>query len=134
VIRLLSSALLCAGCAGYQIEPYSEVQYRDERFTPEGGASTYSGETVMVGARYKAPARLDDYQLSRLEAALRDKPPPPPEVVVEAPTSTLGDLSDLGKDSDGNWTAWGAAVVIGLLLAGGTYLGGKRRGAAGSSG
>jgi len=64
---LLPSVLLLGGCLpNYRWSPYAEIQYRDEGFEPEGGASHYSGETYTFGARAVPDLHLSELTIARL--------------------------------------------------------------------
>lgn len=104
-MRYLLLLLILVACKGYQLSPYVEYQIRDEDF----GSTMYDGDTVMLGVSYKPPIIVEDYQFSRLEAAIRDKPVPanPQEEAVgySKEIAAAGETFDLS-----DWI--GASVVV----------------------
>jgi len=117
----LFAALYLCSCENYQLEPYAEVQTRDEYFEPAGGASRYGGETYLVGVRYVPPTRISYIDPSAAQTWHASTHHEGSTTTVnipkaDAPETELDKLSKLGKDKDGNWTGWGAAVVIAVVL------------------
>jgi len=57
LLAIVLVVVMCS-CKGYQVEPYGALSFRDEQFTPSGGADTYTGWTYTVGARYVPPTEM----------------------------------------------------------------------------
>ena len=109
--RRLACCLVLTACAGYQVEPYAEVQLRDETFSDGSRDDTYEGNTFMVGARYVPPVRLDATQATRFETAWRGLPAPP-QITVEGAESEVGGLTAAVKDIDWTWPMVAALLVV----------------------
>jgi len=124
-MRALVLLVLLSSCVDYQVEPYAEYQMRDEDFVNSYEGTDYGGSTYSVGVRYVPPTRISYIAPGAAETmhARNHATAPSTTTVnlpkVEKPKTIVGDLTELaasGKDKDGNWTPWGAVVVMGLLL------------------
>lgn len=104
---------LLLSCAGYQAEPFAALQYRDEGFSPPGGADTYDGWTYQIGMRYVPPVRLDDVQLLSLVPKVPTTPVP---VVVEQPKGEDGLPDEVINSTLENATYAGAASLLALAV------------------
>ena len=127
MLRIAIAAIFISGCVDYQLSPYAEVRYRDEHFSPPGGASDYGGETFMIGVRYVPPTRISymapgvgasSLVASRIPALPVDHTTTINMPKDERPKSDIESIADIGKNKDGDWTGWGicALLVFGFVF------------------
>ena len=132
-MKSLALLLALASCqSALPDEVHAGVQYRDENFSPPGGASEYGGEVwFLKGVYYLKPRKTlvdwtPELRLWKTELEhMHQEPPAPGDVNVNLPKpkGAVGEAGDVARDlinsakgGDGDFAWEGVAALLAVVL------------------